>query len=148
MTETLLKIKFTETFSKETASASFLQEIIGAIQWFNLDKLAELLPEDADFHDSGNLWEYLAEFKSTLESIEREQPYLNFPLLAVEGNCYHCLLDEVCNTNSKVICFVENAKKPNDVISMVFEFDKDGNLCEMYRCFKASHPTLEMHLGE
>lgn len=130
------------------SSPSLIDELIKAISVLDLDKICELIPEDSEFEGYENKYGFLNEWKLRFEKIEMEQPYLNFPLLPVEGSCQHCVLNEFTENTRKVICFVENDSKYNKPLNVTFELDKNNNLVELYLCYWAAHAILPIHIDD
>ena len=122
--------------------------MLKAFSVFDLEKISELLPEDCVFEGYSNKYGFLAKYKEIFDENEANSPFMNFPLLVVEGNCHYCDLAEICPTEKLVYCFVENDLNHNKVFSLVFEFDKKGFLDNMNQCQIAYHPTLLIHMKE
>jgi hypothetical protein len=132
----------------ENKGRLLVEKMLQAFSVFDLEKISELLPEDCVFEDYSNKYGFLAKYKEIFEENEANNPYMNFPLLAVEGNCHYCALTDICPTVKLVYCFVENDLIYNKLFSLVFELDKKGFLNDMYQCHIAYHPTLPIHMKD
>jgi hypothetical protein len=124
------------------------EELLKAFAWFDIEKISGLVPEDCTFGDYDNKYGFLSEWKGRFEELEDEMPYLNFPMLIVEGSCHYCLLKDACKAaKSKVYCFVENdVSTHNKVFSLVVQQNEANEITELYVCHRAGHVTLPMHM--
>jgi hypothetical protein len=122
-------------------NSTLVDEIVDAISKFDIEKISDLIPEDAEYEGYSNKYGFLAEYKALFDDSLAYYDRLHLPLLAIDANCNSCALNEVCTNDKLIYCFIDYTDDTR-VFTMVFETDKQGTLVEMYRCYN-NLPTFQ-----
>jgi hypothetical protein len=112
-----------------------IEKLLKAFSILDIEAISELIPEDSTFEGYSNKYGFLVEYKEIFEEIKDGLPFTGTPLLIVPGKCFHCLLKYPSENQRLVFCLIENEKKDVELLSIVFEIDKNDILADMYQCY-------------
>ena len=144
------KVTIPQAYVKNEDAVSYTQQLLEAFANMDCVALAQLIPEDAAFEDTANLWGFLAKYH---ELFEEEKICLGaklvLPLRAIKGACYGCKwrdgnenVDLEAGECRSTYCFVSTTPKYRSHFNIIIEYRSDGTVKDMYRCHGASHHTL------
>jgi hypothetical protein len=123
--------------SRAAEADELVMALVAAFSWFDLEAISELLPEDVQYYQTNNKWEFLAEIKTIFEELKEKNSYLIFPLQAMQGSCDGCCFNTDVEAKVKdrsVFEFyevVENNR--NTIFGILFEIESTG-ITNIYRC--------------